>query len=72
MTNLKGWMTNLKTDKSLIAIRMFRTAAYEVNYFQAVSFVQGSLLPLVAGNDFAIQFYGYAVGFHAERCDERA
>jgi hypothetical protein len=52
-------------------MRMFRTAAYEVNYFEAVSFVQGSLLPLVAGNDFAIQFYGYAVGFHAERCDER-
>ena len=51
---------------------MRRSAAYEVDYFQAVSVVQRSLRPLVAGDDFPVQFDGYAVGLHAEGFDERA
>jgi hypothetical protein len=43
-----------------------------VDDFQAVSVVQWSLRPLVAGDDFAIEFDGYAVGLHAEMLDERA
>jgi hypothetical protein len=49
-----------------------RSAADEVDDFQTVSVVQWSLRPLVAGDDFAVQFDGYAVGLHAETCDERA
>ena len=51
---------------------MRRSAADEVDDFQAVSVVQWSLRPLVAGDDFAVQFYSYAVGLHAEACNERA
>jgi hypothetical protein len=51
---------------------MRRSAADEVDDFEAVSVVQWSLRPLVAGDDFAVQFDGYAVGLHAERFDERA
>jgi hypothetical protein len=40
--------------------------------FEAVSVVQWSLRPLVAGDDFAVQFDGHAVGLHAEGFDERA
>ena len=39
---------------------------------QSVSVVQWSLRPLLAGDDFAVQFDGYAVGLHAELLDERA
>jgi hypothetical protein len=42
-----------------------------VDDLQAVSVVQWGLRPLLAGNDFAIQFDGYAVGFHAEALYER-
>jgi hypothetical protein len=51
---------------------MRRSAADEVDDFEAVSVVQWGLRPLVAGDDLAVQFYGYAVGLHAERFDERA
>jgi len=50
----------------------FRSPADEVDDFQAISVVQWSLRPLVAGDDLAIQFDGYAVGLHAERFDEGA
>jgi hypothetical protein len=49
-----------------------RSAADEVDDFQAVSVVQWSLRPLVAGDDFAVQFDCYPVGLHAEPGDERA
>jgi hypothetical protein len=43
-----------------------------VDDFQAVSVVQWSLRPLVAGDDFAVQFDCHAVWLHAEGFDERA
>ena len=49
-----------------------RSAADEMDDFQAVSVVQWSLRPLVAGDDLAVEFDGYAVGLHAESGDERA
>jgi hypothetical protein len=42
-----------------------------VDDFQAVSVVQWSVGPLVAGDNFAVEFDGYAVGLHAESGDER-
>ena len=51
---------------------MRRSAADEVDDFEAVSVVQWSLRPLVARHDFAVQFDGYTVGLHAEMLDERA
>ena len=45
---------------------MRRSAADEVDDLQPISIVQWSLRPLVAGNDLAVQFDGYAVGLHAE------
>jgi len=44
-----------------------RSAAYEVDYFETITIVQHSLLPLIARDDFAIQFYGYPVGLHAQQ-----
>jgi len=49
-----------------------RSAADEVNDFEAVSIVQWSLRPLLARDDFAVQFDGYAVRLHAEARDESA
>jgi len=40
--------------------------------FQAVSVVQWSLRPLVAGHDLAVEFDCYPVRLHAEPRDERA
>jgi len=51
---------------------MRRSAADEVDDFEAVSVVQWSLRPLVAGDDLAVQFYRYAVGLHAEMLYECA
>jgi hypothetical protein len=48
------------------------SATDEVDDFQAVSVVQWSLRPLVAGDDLAVQFDGYAVWLHAESFDESA
>ena len=49
-----------------------RSAAYEVDDFETITIVQHSLLPSIARDDFAVQFYSYAVGLHAERFDEGA
>jgi hypothetical protein len=46
-------------------MRRFRSAADEVDYLQAVSVVQWSLGPSVAGYYLAVQFDGYAVRLHA-------
>jgi hypothetical protein len=43
-----------------------------VDYLQPVSVVQWSLRPLISGDDFAVQFDGYAVCLHAQTFDERA
>ena len=48
------------------------SAADKVDDFEAVSVVQWSLRPLVAGDDFAVQFDGYSVGLHAEMLYECA
>jgi hypothetical protein len=45
-------------------------AADEVDDLQAVPFGQAGLCPLIAGNDAAIQFYGYAIGFHSQMVDK--
>ncbi len=39
---------------------------------QPVSIVQSGLGPLLTSDNLAVQFYGYAVGLHAELFDERA
>ena len=53
-----------------LLIASARTAADEVDYFQAVAFFQLGLGPAVAGDDFAVEFYGYAVGFHVQGFDQ--
>ena len=47
-----------------------RAAAYEVDYFQAVVFLQLGLGPAVSWNYFAVEFYGHAVGLHVEGFDQ--
>jgi hypothetical protein len=42
------------------------TAADEVHDFQAVAIVQNRGGPAVAGDYVTVQFYGYAIGLHAE------
>jgi hypothetical protein len=44
-----------------------RSAAHEVDDFETITIVQHSLLPLVARDNFAIEFYCYPVGFHAQQ-----
>ena len=44
-----------------------RSAAHEVHDFETITIVQHSLLPLIARDNFAIQFYCYPVGFHAQQ-----
>jgi len=44
-----------------------RSAAHEVDDFETITIVQHSVLPLIARDDFAIQFYRYPVGFHAQQ-----
>jgi hypothetical protein len=44
-----------------------RSAAHEVDDFETITIVQHSLLPLIARDDFAIQFYRYPVGLHAQQ-----
>ena len=41
-----------------------------MDYFQAVAFFQLGLGPAVAGDDFTVEFYGYAVGFHVQGFDQ--
>ena len=47
-----------------------RPAAYEVDDLQVVALFQSDFGPAIAGHDFAVQFDGYAVGFHAQRFDQ--
>jgi hypothetical protein len=49
-----------------------RSATHEVDYFETITIVQHSLLPSVARDNFAIQFYRYPVGFHAQQVYQRA
>ena len=46
-------------------------AADEVDDFQLISFVECGLGPAIARNNVAIQFYGHAVGLHAESFHKR-
>ncbi len=41
-----------------------------MDYFQAVAVFQGRLGPAVAGDDGAVEFYGYTVGLHAQGFDQ--
>jgi hypothetical protein len=59
---------NRQMTKSLS--RSIFTAAYKVNDFEAVSVFQGRLGPAVAGDDVAVEFYGYAVGLHGQGFDQ--
>ncbi len=47
-----------------------RTAADEVDDFEAVAFVQLSFRPAIARDDVAVEFDSDAIGFHAELLDE--
>jgi hypothetical protein len=49
-----------------------KSAAHEVNDFEAVAFGHVGLCPLCPGDDIAIQLYGYAVLFHAELFDQQS
>jgi len=44
-----------------------RSAAHKVDDFETITIVQHSLLPLIARDNFAIQFYRDPVGFHAQQ-----
>jgi len=45
--------------------------ADEMNNFQTVAIVKPSLGPAIARYDLAIQFHGDAIGFHAQRFNQR-
>jgi hypothetical protein len=51
--------------------RVRRTAAAdEVDDFEAVTVLEMSLRPAVAGDDVAVEFDGHAVGLHREGFDQ--
>jgi hypothetical protein len=45
-------------------------AAYEVDNFQTIAFREVGSLPLLAGNDAAVQLHGDAIGFHVQLVDQ--
>ena len=47
-----------------------RAAADEVDDFEFVAIGELGFGPAVAANEFAIQFDGDAIGFHAELCNK--
>jgi|SRR5580700_1051732 len=48
-----------------------RAAADEVNDLEAISIFQQSLGPALAGNNFAVEFHGDAIGLHAQDFHKR-
>jgi len=50
---------------------MLVPAPDEVDDLQAIGVGELGLRPAIAGDDVAVQFYGDAVGFHAELFNER-
>lgn len=49
---------------------LFRPAADEVNNFQAVTIMELSFQPTLAGHDLAVEFNGNAVCLHTENLHE--
>jgi len=44
-------------------------STYEMDYFQAVAFFEIGFGPEITRDYFAIEFHGYAVGFHSQDFD---
>jgi hypothetical protein len=61
----------LEVGDSKLQIAGF-SAAHELDDFQAVAFFQFGLGPKIAWSDFAVEFYGDAVGLHTEGFDQGA